>query len=261
MFRGDTWTLFKKIGSVQRATAPKPRNKTFPRNLIISVLEKRETTIFAATSPESQVWFVSLEPSASPRKHAPPTLTMGMELPEMEHEPWTFPEKVEHYDPSFARRPRRRSAAPGIARSSEHPGLCRSAPADVQDGLRRPRTGRGLPGPSGHGRRPRLHPRADHFRGHEHRQDGAGRLPDDRCRPGADHHFHRAPSWPTACRRPSAASTTSTTPRSPTSSFTTGATTASTTRWRWNRISGTPSRSSARSWRNSIGRSRSARRG
>ena len=35
-FRGDTWTLFKKIGSVQRATAPKPRNRTFPRNLIIA---------------------------------------------------------------------------------------------------------------------------------------------------------------------------------------------------------------------------------
>ena len=40
MFRGDTWTLFKKIGSVQRATAPKPRNKTFPRNLMDCELRK-----------------------------------------------------------------------------------------------------------------------------------------------------------------------------------------------------------------------------
>ena len=56
--------------------------------------------------------------------------------------------------------------------------------------------GEAFAGPAGHGRRPRLHPRADHFRGHEHRQDGAGRLPDDRCRPGADHHFHRGHHGP-----------------------------------------------------------------
>ena len=33
--RGVTWMVFNRIGSVQRATAPKPRNRTFPRNLII----------------------------------------------------------------------------------------------------------------------------------------------------------------------------------------------------------------------------------
>ena len=68
--------------------------------------------------------------------------------------------------------------------------LCRFARGHVQDGVRRPRVGRGLPGPLRHGGRPRLHPRADHFRGHEHRQDGARRLPDDRRRPRADRDFH-----------------------------------------------------------------------
>ncbi len=38
--------------------------------------------------------------------YPPPTLTMGMEHPEMELGKRTFPDEVADYDPSFARRPR-----------------------------------------------------------------------------------------------------------------------------------------------------------
>ena len=88
MFRGDTWTLFKKIGSVQRATAPKPRNKTFPRNLIIVNSGKTGNNDFRARLARKVKWVSGLglyrarllTMDVSPDML--PTLTMGRQFPE-----------------------------------------------------------------------------------------------------------------------------------------------------------------------------------
>ena len=109
-----------------------------------------------------------------------------------------------------------------------------------------------------HGRRSGLHPRGHRLRRHDRGQDGPGALRNDRRRPGADHRLHRGGHGPRAVRGHRLHPLQARSRGSPTSSFTSGATTASTTRWKWRPTSGTPRNWSARCWTASTGRSRPA---